>query len=201
MERSQVEKAVKLAQKRGIFTAREAARHGIHSQVLTRLIREGTVERIARGQYQIPEQAITEHHTLAIVAGAIPTGVICLLSALSIHGIGTELPAGVWLAIDRRARRPSLQYPPLRILRFSGKAFTEGIEIHRIEGQPVRVYCVAKTLADLFKYRNKIGLNIALEALHEAWRDRRFTMDQIDRYSQICRVQRVMAPYLEALVV
>lgn len=200
MQRSQVEETLRLARKRGIFTAREAARQGIHSQILTRLVRERAVERIARGQYRLPEQPVTEHHTLAIVARAVPDGVVCLLSALNIHGIGTQLPAQVWLAIDRRARRPRVHYPPLRIVKFSGKAFTEGIEIHRVEGQQVKVYVIPKTLADLFKYRNKIGLEVALEALREGWRERRFTMDEMDRYARICRVQRVMAPYLEALV-
>lgn len=173
---------------------------GIHSQVLSRLVRQGLLERIARGQYRLPGQPMTEHHTLAIVARAVPHGVICLLSALSFHGIGTQIPAEVWLAIDRRERRPSLRYPPLRVVRFTGRALTEGIETHHIEGQPVKIYGIAKTLADLFKYRNKIGLDVALEALRAAWREHRFTMEEIDEYSRICRVGRVMAPYLEALI-
>jgi len=200
MPRSQIEEALRLARNRGVFTAGEAVQHGIHSQVLTRLVREGAVERISRGQYRLPDRPSTEHYTLAVAARAVPEGVACLLSALSFHGIGTQLPHEVWIAIHRRARQPSLRYPPLRVVRFSGKAFTEGIETHRVEGQPVRVYSVAKTLADLFKYRNKIGLDVALEALREAWRERRFTMDEMDRFARICRVERVMKPYLEALV-
>jgi predicted transcriptional regulator of viral defense system len=200
MSQSQTEKTLRLARKMGVATATEAARHGIHSQVLTRLVREGSLERIARGQYRLPDQPLTEHHTLAVVARAVPAGVICLLSALSYHGIGTQIPHEVWLAIHRRARKPSLRYPPLRIVKFSGKAFSEGIETHDVEGQSVRIYSVAKTLADLFKYRNKIGLDVALEGLREAWRERRFTMDEMDRFSRICRVERVMKPYLEALV-
>jgi predicted transcriptional regulator of viral defense system len=105
----------------------------------------------------------------------------------------------VWLAIDRRARRPALKYPPLRIVRYTGAALTEGVETHSMEGQKVRVYSVAKTLADCFKYRNKIGIDVALEALREAWRGRRFTMDELERYAAICRVQRVMRPYVEAV--
>ena len=104
------------------------------------------------------------------------------------------------MAIDRRARRPALKYPPLRIVRFTGAALTEGVETHRLEGHQVAVYSVAKTLADCFKYRNKIGLDVALEALREAWRERRFGVDELDRYARICRVQRVMRPYLEALL-
>ncbi len=200
MARSRVNETLKFARKRGIFTAGEAAREGIHSQILTRLVRQGAVERIARGQYRYPEQPVTEHYSFAVVARSVPHGVICLLSALSFHNIGTQLPPHVWLAINRRARRPKVSYPKLRIVSLSGKAFTAGIEIHHIEGQPVKIYSVAKTLADLFKYRNKIGLDVALEALRESWRERRFTMDEVDRYAKICRVQRVMKPYLEALV-
>jgi predicted transcriptional regulator of viral defense system len=200
MTDSQIEQAIKLARKSGIITAREAARQGIHSQILTRLVREGSVERIARGQYRLPDQATTEHHTLAIVARSAPNAVLCLLTVLSFHGIGTQLPARVWIAVDRRARRPALRYPPLNVVRFTGEAFTQGIEILDIEGQPVKMYSVAKTLADLFKYRHKIGIDVAIEALREAWRERRFTMDEIDRYAKICRVYRVMTPYLEVLV-
>jgi predicted transcriptional regulator of viral defense system len=193
-------KVLKLARRRQGVTARELAAAGIHRQVMSRLVAAGEVERIARGIYRISEQPITEHHGLAVAAAAVPHGIICLLSALQFHGIGTQLPFQIWMAVDRRARRPALKYPPLRVVRYSGKALTEGIESHRLEGRPVRIYGVAKTLADCFKYRNKIGLDIALEALREAWRMRRFTMAELERYAEICRVQRVMRPYLEALV-
>lgn len=186
--------------RRAIFTTREVAKAGIHTQTLSRLVRAGAIERVARGCYRLSERPITEHHGLALTAAAVPAGVICLLSALSFHGIGTQLPHEVWIAIDRRARRPSLAYPKLRILRFSGRAFTEGVATHLVEGQTVRVYSVAKTLADAFKYRNKVGLDVALEALREAWRARRFTMDEVHQQARVCRVERVMRPYLEALV-
>lgn len=200
MYHSNREQILDYARQQSIFTAREASKMGIHSQLLTRLVREGTLERIARGQYRLPDQQLTEHFSLAVVAQAVPSGVICLLSALSFHGIGTQLPADVWLAIDRRARWPRLDYPRLRVVRFSGEAFTAGIETHTVEGQTVKVYGIAKTLADLFKYRNKVGLDVVLEALRETWYENRFTIDEIDRYARICRVQRVMTPYLEALV-
>ncbi len=193
-------KALKLARRRQGVTARELAAAGIHRQVLSRLVAAGEVERVARGIYRLPEHPITEHHGLAVASAAVPHGIVCLLSALQFHGIGTQLPSEVWIAIDRRARRPALKYPPLRVVRYSGAALTEGIETHQLEGQEVRVYNVAKTLADCFKYRNKIGLDVALEALREAWRARRFKMAELDRYADICRVQRVMRPYLEALV-
>ncbi len=194
------ERILKLARRRQGITARELAGAGVHRQVLTRLVEAGELERVIRGVYRLPDHPVTEHHGLAMASAAVPHGVICLLSALQYHGIGTQLPSEVWIAIDRRARRPSLKYPPLRVVRYSGAALSEGIESHRIEGRTVRVYNVAKTVADCFKYRNKIGLDVALEALREAWRARRFAMDELHRYAAICRVERVMRPYLEALV-
>ena len=194
------ERTLKLARRRQGVTARDLVAAGIHRQVLSRLVAAGEVERVARGIYRLSEYPITEHHGLAIASAAVPHGVVCLVSALQFHGIGTQLPSDVWLAIDRRARRPALKYPPLRVVRYSGAALTEGVETHELEGQEVKVYNVAKTLADCFKYRNKIGLDVALEALREAWRKRRFKMTELDRYAGICRVQRVMRPYLEALV-
>ncbi len=194
------DRLLRVARRRGALSAREAARLGVHSQELSRLVAEGRLERIGRGQYRWPDQPMTEHHALAIAASAAPHAVVCLLSALSFHGIGTQLPGDVWIAIDRRVRRPQLAYPRLRVVRFGGPALTEGVEEHRVEGTRVKVYGVAKTLADLFKYRNKVGRDVVLEALREAWRERRFTMEELDRYARICRVQRVMKPYLEALV-
>lgn len=193
------DRTLKLARRRQGVTSRELGMAGIHRQVLSRLVAEGELERIARGLYRPPEQSISEHHGLAIAAAAVPHAVVCLLSALQYHGIGTQLPSEVWMAIDRRARRPALRYPPLRIVRYSGAALTQGVGSHVVEGRTVKVYNVAKTLADCFKYRNKIGLDVALEALREAWRAKRFTMDELERYAAICRVQRVMRPYLEAL--
>ena len=193
------ERTLKLARRTRGVTPRELADQGIHRQALTRLVAEGLIERVARGVYQLPEQPVTENHGLAMAAAAVPQGVICLLSALRYHRIGTQLPSEVWLALDRRAWRPKLSYPPLRIVRYTGEALSAGIETHRIEGRPVKVYALAKTVADCFKYRNKIGLDVALEALREGWRARRIAMDELDRYAAICRVQRVMRPYLEAL--
>lgn len=189
-----------LARQSGVLTASDAARAGIHSHQLTRLVREGVLERLSRGQYRAPGSAITEHHGLVIAARAVPGGVICLLSALGFHGIGTQLPAEVWVAIARGRRTPAVRHPPLRIVRFGGAAFSTGIERHRVEGVPLQVYSVAKTLADLFKHRNRIGVDVAIEALREAWHDRRFTMDALDRAARACRVERVMRPYLEAIV-
>lgn len=194
------EQLLRLARKRGGLSTRDVDAVGLHRQALSRLVRAGDLERVARGLYRLPGEAVTEHHGLAVACTAVPHGVICLLSALGFHGVGTQLPFQVWMAIDRRSRRPALRYPPLRVVRFTGRALTAGIEAHRIEGTTVRVYGVAKTVADCFKYRNKIGLDVALEALREAWRARRFTMDELNRCARICRVERVMRPYAEVLV-
>ena len=194
------DRLLRLARRTPVVTASDVAAAGIHTQELSRLVEAGALERVARGQYRLRGGATSEHHGIAVVAGAIPHGVICLLSALSFHRLGTQLPFNVWIAVDRRARRPSLRYPPLRVVRFSGPALTEGVELHEIEGRMVRIYGVAKTIADAFKYRNKIGLDVALEALREAWRERRVSIDELDRFGRICRVERVMRPYIEALV-
>jgi len=193
------QKALNLAARTQGVTTREIAAAGIHRQALTRLVEAGKLERVARGLYRLPEQAATEHHGLVLAGIAMPQATVCLLSALQFHQIGTQLPSQVWIAIDRRARQPSLKYPPLRVMRYSGEALTAGVETHRLEGRAVRVYSVAKTLADCFKYRHKIGLDVVLEALRDAWRARRFSMDDLHRQAGICRVQRVMQPYLEGL--
>ncbi len=189
-----------LARRRGTLTRQQVEDAGIHSQTLSRLVRAGELERVGRGRYRLPDRPQSAHDGLLLVAAAVPRAVFCLLSALSFHEIGTQLPHEVWIAIDRRSRPPALSYPPLRVQLFSGKALTEGVESHRVDGQTLRVYGVAKTIADLFKYRNKLGVDVALEALREAWRRKLFTMDEIHRYARVCRVERVMRPYLESLV-
>lgn len=195
----QRQRAMRIAVKKGVFSAADAARSGIHSQVLTRMVAQGRLERVARGRYRIADAPLTEHHNLALVAGAFPAGVVCLLSALSFHDIGTQIPSQVWIALDRRARKPALEWPPMRVVRFGGEALTEGVETHRIEAVAVKVYSVAKTVADLFKYRNKLGLDVALEALKEAWRSGHLDVDELMRFARICRVERVMRPYLESI--
>jgi predicted transcriptional regulator of viral defense system len=190
---------MKAAESSGLITAREAADFGYHPEVLRRAVREGQLERIARGTYRTPDHEPSAHHGLVVAALAVPRGVICLLSALAFHQIGTQLPAEVWMAIDRRDRRPALQYPPVHVVRFSGSALTAGVETHRIDGRDVHVYSGAKTIADCFKYRNKIGLDVAIEALNSAWRDRRVSLKEINQHARVCRVHNVMRPYLEAI--
>lgn len=196
---SPTDRVIALARRRGVLRTGDVTRRGIAPVYLRRLEEQGVLVRSARGLYRLADSDVTEHHDLAAAAKRVPHGVVCLLSALSFHGLTTQLPVEVWLAIDRTARRPKTERPPMRVVRMSGRALTEGVESHRIEGVPVRVFNVPKTVADCFKYRNKIGLDVALEALREAWRDRRVTVDDLEPCSRICRVSRVIQPYLQML--
>lgn len=200
MTKTTRQRILALAGPGGFVTTRAVSRAGLHTQELTRLVADGTLERVGPGRYRLADAEITEHHGLVVAAAAAPDGVICLLSALAFHGIGTQLPAEVWLAIERGRRTPKVANLRLRVVRFSGAAFREGIAVHTIERQRVRVYSVAKTIADLFKLRNRVGLDVAVEALREAWRTRRFTMAELDRAARACRVDAVMRPYLEAVI-
>jgi len=196
---SPAQRILSIARRAGAIRAADLVRRGIPQVYLRRLERRGVLVRTARGLYRLADAAVTEHHGLAVVARRVPHAVTCLLSALSFHHLTTQLPHEVWIAIARSARRPKTDWPPLRVLRMSGRALTEGVETHRLEGVRVRVFNVAKTVADCFKYRNKIGLDVALEALREAWRARRVTMDDLWRYAEVNRVARVMRPYLESI--
>ena len=155
--------------------------------------------KISRGLYALPDRTGSEHDGVAEVSAKTSVGVICLISALRLHELTTQQSSEIWLAIPHKAHAPRLEYPPLRIVRMSGEAMTQGIDEINAGGTTVRVFCVAKTVADCFKFRNKIGLDVALEALREAWQGRRVSMDELWRYAQICRVANVMRPYIESL--
>lgn len=192
-------KLIDLVRNQGLIRPRDLAPLGIPRVSLTRAVRRGELERIGRGLYGLPGRPVSAHGSLAEVARRVPKGVVCLLSALRFHGLATQAPFEVWLAIENKAIAPKLDYPPLRIVRFSGAALTEGVEEHLVDGVTVRVTGVAKTVADCFKYRNKIGLDVALEALREAWREKRMTSDDLWRYAKVCRVANVMRPYMDSL--
>jgi predicted transcriptional regulator of viral defense system len=200
MKSTRVEQVLQLAREAGVLRPRDLRARGIPHVYLQRLYERGLLQRSGRGLYTAIDAEITEHHTLAEACKRVPQGVICLLSALRFHDLTTQEPYQVWMAIHPKAYRPQLDYPPLRVVRFSGPALTSGVEEHTVEHVPVRVYSVAKTVADCFRYRNKIGLDVALEALRDGWRERRFTLDEIWRYAEICRVANVMRPYLESLL-
>ncbi len=193
------ERLIELARSRGLIRPCDLAPFGIPRVSLTRAVRSGLLERIGRGLYGLPGREVSAHGLLAEVARRVPKGVVCLLSALRFHGLTTQAPFEVWLAIENKALAPKPDYPPLRIVRFSGKAFTEGVEEHVVDRVTIRITGVAKTVADCFKYRNKIGLDVALEALREAWHERRMSSDDIWRYAKVCRVANVMRPYLDSL--
>ncbi len=199
MSMTRSERVIGLVREAGVLRPRDLAAHGIARDELVRLYHKGALQRSARGLYTLADAAVTEQHTLAEACKRVPAGVICLLSALRFHDLTTQEPFEVWLALDPKARRPRADELPLRIVRFSGQALTEGIEEHSIEGVSARVYNPAKTVADCFKYRHKIGLEVALEALREAWQQQRCTMDDLWRYAKVCRVANVMRPYMEAL--
>ncbi len=188
-----------LARTVGVLRARDISAHGVYRTALTRLCQRGSLKRAARGLYMRPGADVTEHHALAEVCKRVPHGIVCLLSALRFHELTTQSPSEVWLAIDVKARKPRIGNPALRIVRFSGRALEYGVEERRIEGVPVRVTSPAKTVADCFKYRNKIGLDVAMEALKDYRRTRKSASD-LWKAAEVCRVANVMRPYLEMLL-
>ena len=188
-----------LAGHHGLIRPRDLYKHGLPSVALTRMVRQGLLHRVGRGLYAIPDRPMSEHGALAEVTRKHPQAIICLLSALRVHELTTQAPFEVWLAIANKARAPNMDFPPLRVVRFSGAALTEGIEEHVIDGVPVRVTNVARTVVDCFKFRNKIGLDVALEALQEAWNTKRVSMDELWHFAALCRVANVMRPYMESL--
>ena len=190
---------LEFAAQRGLIRSRDIREQGLPTVALTRLVRQGLLQRVGRGLYALPDRPVSEHRALAEVAAKHPRAIICLLSALRVHELTTQQPFEIWLAIPNKARAPRMEYPPLRIVRFSGAALTEGIEEHTLDGVPVRVTNVARTVADCFKFRNKIGLDVALEALEEAWRAGKVSMDELWGFACLCRVTNVMRPYMESL--
>lgn len=200
MSRQAIERYLK---KRTSATTAELARLGLSRPSLYRklaeLVEQGRLVRTGRGRYQTVS-ASAAGDSWVEAQHRYPQGVLCLLSALTFHNLTTQSPREVWLALPKSAWRKPSSYPPIRLVHFSGKAFAAGIESHRRTTGVVRVYCVAKTVADCFKFRNQIGLDVALEALREGWHQRRFTLQELDEMTRICRVQAVIRPYVEGLV-
>ena len=190
---------LRLARNHKLLRARDVLQVGLPTIVLTRLVQAGKLERVARGLYGIPGAATNEHRSLAEVSVRIPKGVVCLLSALRVHGIGTQAPFEVWLAIPQRMVTPRLDQPSLRVVRMSDEVLADGVTRITIDGVKVPVFTAPKTVADCFKFRNKIGLDVALEALRDGWTKRKFTMDDLWRHATQDRVANVMRPYIEAI--
>ena len=181
------------------FRARDAAELGIDSRALRRLLDEGTVERLGRGLYRFAEAEPTEHYTLAAICARVPGAIVCLLSALSVHGLGTQLPWQEWIAIPHKARTPRLPELPVRVVRFSGASLRYGIEDTAFEGVPARVTSPARTVVDCFRFRRLVGKDVALEALRDALRERRASADEIWRAAEVCHARSLVGPVLETL--
>ena len=200
MPENRKERIIELAGKMGLVRPRDVEAIGISREYLLRLYRKGELERVGRGLYTLPDALTSEFLSLAEVAKRIPNGVVCLLSALQFHNLTTQIPREVWIAIESTTWKPEFSYPPLKVMRFSGQAFIFGVKEHEVNHVPVKVYSPAKTVADCFKFRNKIGLDVAIEALRETWRNRQATMDELWQAAKVCRVANVIRPYLEAVV-
>ena len=196
---SQRERALAFLKTKGMARLSELMSQGVTASTVSRLETEGSIVRLARGLYQRPDAAIDAHHTLAEAAKLVPKGVICLTSALAYHELTDQIPAKVWVAIGPKDWRPKFLYPPVRFARFPSNHLQAGVERHIIDGVDVPIFGIAKTIADLFRYRRIIGINIALEGLREVLRKRKATPAQIARYASDARVWKIMEPYVSAL--
>lgn len=197
--RSPVNRAIAALKKAGIVRSRDLERAGVSRTQIRRLLKQGAITRAGRGLYRSPAAALTERNDLAEVARLVPGGIVCLLSALRFHNLTTQNPFEVWLAIDRKAWRPRLEHPPLRIVYLSGSTLRDGVEDHVVDGVRVRVFSAARTVADCFKFRNKIGTDVAVEALREYRRVYPKRLEAVWRFAEVDRVARVIRPYLEAV--
>jgi predicted transcriptional regulator of viral defense system len=200
MPKTKTAQILALIRRTGVLRPRDLVAHQIPREHLVRLHRKGLLERPARGVYVLADAEPGEHQSLVEACKRVPSGVVCLLSALRFHGLTTQAPFEVWLAIGVKARLPKVPYPPLHIVRFSAEALSRGVEDYSFNGVTVRVTDTARTVVDCFKYRNKIGLDVALEALRDCWRQKKATMDQLHRAAQTRRMANVMRPYLESVM-
>lgn len=200
MAGSKIDQVVAMAKRKVLLRPRDLNAIGIPREYLRRACDRGQLERVGFGLYRIPGAMATENQSLAEVCRRVQAGVICLLSALRFHDLTTQNPFEVWVAVPAKARTPRIDTVSLRVVRFSGAALTKGIEIHHVAGVEVRVYGAAKTVADCFKFRNKIGIDIAMESLRDVLKQRKASVDELVRYARLCRVEQVMSPYLEAML-
>lgn len=196
---TQRERALAFLKSKGMVRLSELIAEGVTASTVSRLEREGAIARLARGLYQLPDASIDAHHTLAEAAKLVPKGVICLTSALAYHELTDQIPAKVWIAIGPKDWRPKFLYPPARFAHFPSTHQRTGVEHHTIDGVDVPIFGIAKTIADLFRYRRTVGINIALEGLREALRKRKVTPAQIAKYASDARVWKTMEPYVSAL--
>ncbi len=194
-----VQRVLEMANQKGLLRASDLDAIEAPRVVLTRLTAAGLLDKIGRGLYRLPAHPVSEHEGMATIATKVPQAVFCLLTALQFHELTTQLPHQIWIAMPRGSHVPRIDYPPVRMVQVTGDAYTEGVEEHQRDGVTLRVYGAARTVVDCFKFRNKIGLDVALEALKDAWRSRKVTMAELGHFATINRVERVMQPYLEAI--
>ena len=187
-----------LVRRKGMLRPSDLQGTDVARVVLTRLTASGQLEKVGRGLYRLPNAPAPENGSLATIAVKVPQAVFCLLTALQFHELTTQLPRQVWIAMPRGSHTPKIDYPPLKMVQFTGESYSEGIEVFERDKATLRVYCVAKTVADCFKHRNKIGLDVALEALRDARAQKKASADDLWRFAKICRVANVIRPYLEA---
>lgn len=199
LEHEQTDEALQdFVRRRGVTKTSEISAAGFDRVALTRLVRLGEIQRLSRGVYAVSDHYLTEWHDLAEISKTSPKAVVALVSALAFHEIGTQMPYETWIALPKGSRTPALN-KNLNISRFSEPSFSAGIEDHEIEGVPVRIYSPAKTVTDCFRMRSKVGYDVAIEALKEGWRLRKFTMDDVNNFAELNKVDKVMRPYIEAI--
>ena len=191
------QRVLDLASQKGLLRASDLDAIDAPRVVLTRLTAAGLLDRVGRGLYRLPNHSASEHESLVVVAAKAPQAVFCLLTALQFHGLTTQLPRQVWIAMPRGSHPPCIDWPPVRMVQMAGDAHAAGIEKHQCDGVTLHVYSAAKTVADCFKHRNKIGLDVAMDALKDTWRERKASADELWRYAQVCRVANVMRPYMD----
>ncbi|MDF1826925.1 MAG: type IV toxin-antitoxin system AbiEi family antitoxin domain-containing protein [Legionellaceae bacterium] len=193
------QKALNLVEAKGIVRSSDFVEEGIPRMTISRLVAAHELQQIERGLYCLPQKEFSEKESLIVVASRVPQAIFCLLTALQIHELTTQLPRKIWIAMPIDSHVPKIEYPPIKMVKYTGKAYSEGIEIQQSDGIDYRVYNVAKTIADCFKHRNKIGIDIAIEALKDAYGKNKVTTDELWHYAKICRVANVMRPYLETI--
>jgi len=197
---SQQIELVKMAKAKGFVRTRDLAERGIHRETLRRMVASGEFEKVTRGVYRLKSLPVTEYHSLALVSKKVDGAVICLLSALAFHEITTQLPSAVWIGLASGRTAPKLDYPALEVTYMAEEALLFGTTVHKLEGVDVAITGPAKTVADCFKYRNKIGLDVAIESLREFWYQRKGSVGDLLEAAEVCRVSQVIRPYLEAVV-
>ena len=198
--KTQEEIILELVRKHGYVRPSSLETYELPRVALTRLVRAGKLKRQARGLYTLPNHVPGENESLVEVCARYPGAVVCLLSALRYHELTTHAPFEVWIAVGGKARAPQPVYPPVRVVRFSDLLLREGVERHKTSGVEISVTDISRTIADCFRYRNKIGIDVAIEALRDAWSGNRFEMDQLWNYARLCRITSIIRPYMESLV-